>query len=608
MNHFLQRLPLRTKILLGDLILLVTFLCPTILLYVQTIEKTIEINIVTLNQINSQLNLNLDLIFSPLDRINYLHYTDGQMRQILVSQGKTKSGAEAFEDDLYLRNALNHAFRANPFILRGAIINKYGDVYSSLTSNTMEFDSYIGQLLEGVKWENRNEAYFTDIHEVLIQRTQHRVITVLQQLYYYDNYVGVLGIDLNYDGIVQCLNEAYSVDFSSSLCVISGNELIYNSPAAYLDNTVLGEEKNFTRLRETAEDLIAGETSQQVELSGKPYLITAVKNQKSGWILLQYIPMEEMNRIGFKGISNMLIVFAVVVVAAIPLSLFLSKQTIKPLARLLSNMEITETGHLKLMEMTKETAGVETGLLIQNYNVMAERINEDIDATYLYELNNKRMQLKMLRYQINPHFMYNTLNTISALAEIEGVQSIVQMAGSLSKILYYNVKGRDVVQLQEEIEYVQNYLQIQDIRFPGRYHTVIEIEPGIEKSHMLKFLVQPILENSISHGLSDKRSDARIALRVRREGEDLVLTVFDNGVGLDEDACERWNRRFQENPPGGFSEENDEDGIGLLNVNSRIKNFYGAEYGVTISSKKGEYTEVTLRLKVLEKALDRPEQ
>lgn len=608
MNRFLQRLPLRTKILLGDLLLLVMFLCPTILLYVQTIEKTIEINIVTLNQINSQLNLNLDLIFSPLDRINYLHYTDGQMRQILVSRGKEKSGAEAFEDDLYLRNALNHAFRANSFILRGAIVNKHGDVYSSLTSNSTEYDSYIDQLMEGVEWENRNEAYFTNIHEVLIQQTKRRVITVLQRLYYYDYYVGVLGIDLNYDEIVQCLNEAYSVDFSSSLCVISQNELIYNSPAAYLDSAALTEEKNFSQLRENAEALIAGGSSRKVELSGKPYLITAVKNQKAGWILLQYIPIDEMNRIGFGGIKNMLLIFAVVVTAAIPLSLFLSKQTIKPLAKLLSTMEITETGHLKLMEMTKETAGVETGLLIQNYNVMAERINADIDATYLYELNNKRMQLKMLRYQINPHFMYNTLNTISALAEIEGVQNIVQMAGSLSKILYYNVKGRDVVRLREEIEYVRNYLQIQDIRFPGRYRTVIELEPGVEESGMLKFLVQPILENSISHGLSDKRSDARIEIRVRRDGEDLLLTVFDNGVGLEEEACEKWNRRFRENLPGGFSEEKDEDGIGLLNVNSRIKNFYGAEYGVTISSKKGEYTEVTLRLKALEEDLDQAEQ
>ena len=112
----------------------------------------------------------------------------------------------------------------------------------------------------------------------------------------------------------------------------------------------------------------------------------------------------------------------------------------------------------------------------------------------------------MLRYQINPHFMYNTLNTISALAEIEGVPGIVQMAGSLSKILYYNVKGKDVVLLRDEIEYMRNYLQIQDIRFPGRFHTKIEVPADVGNCYMLKFLIQPILENSISHGLSVLKS------------------------------------------------------------------------------------------------------
>ena len=124
---------------------------------------------------------------------------------------------------------------------------------------------------------------------------------------------------------------------------------------------------------------------------------------------------------------------------------------------------------------------------------------------------------------------------------------------------------------------------------------------------MLKFLIQPILENSISHGLSDKRTDACIEIRAKQDGEDLYLSIYDNGVGMEEEVCERWNRRLSEGNAEASSEEDDDNGIGLINVNARIKNFYGPRYGLQISSEKGGYTEVTLHLKTLSGTGDRPE-
>ena len=116
-----------------------------------------------------------------------------------------------------------------------------------------------------------------------------------------------------------------------------------------------------------------------------------------------------MNTIGFEGIKNMLLVFLAVLLVAVFFSIFLSRQTIQPLENMISAMKFTTKGHLKLMEIPQEFEGNEMGELLHNYNSMAQRINDDIDATYLYEINHKRMELKVLRYQINPHFMYNTL-------------------------------------------------------------------------------------------------------------------------------------------------------------------------------------------------------
>ena len=440
----------------GNLLLLVMFLCPSIMFYSQAMEETIDSNINYMNQINSQLNLNVEMIFSPLDRINYLHYSDGEMRRILVSDSAKKTSAQRFEDDLYLRNALNHSFRSSAFILRGAVINKYGDVYCSISSDTDSYQEYVGKLMGGFTWEGQNEAYLTGVHETVIQLANRKVITVLQRLYYYGSYVGVLSVDLNYDELVRRLDKTYSANFVSSLCVVGRDGLIYNSPAAYLEDEELGQGDLLSHLREEAASMIGlNETSRKILIEGKEYLVTAIQNEKTGWTLLQYVPMDVMNTIGFEGIKNMLLVFLAVLLVAVFFSIFLSRQTIQPLENMISAMKFTTKGHLKLMEIPQEFEGNEMGELLHNYNSMAQRINDDIDATYLYEINHKRMELKMLRYQINPHFMYNTLNTISALAEIEGVPGIVQMAGSLSKILYYNVKGKDVVLLRDEIEYMR---------------------------------------------------------------------------------------------------------------------------------------------------------
>ena len=499
MKRFFQKQPLRVKIMAGNLLLLVMFLCPSIMFYSQAMEETIDSNINYMNQINSQLNLNVEMIFSPLDRINYLHYSDGEMRRILVSDSAKKTSAQRFEDDLYLRNALNHSFRSSAFILRGAVINKYGDVYCNISSDTDSYQEYVGKLMGGFTWEGQNEAYLTGVHETVIQLANRKVITVLQRLYYYGSYVGVLSVDLNYDELVRRLDKTYSANFVSSLCVVGRDGLIYNSPAAYLEDEELGQGDLLSHLREEAASMIGlNETSRKILIEGKEYLVTAIQNEKTGWTLLQYVPMDVMNT-------------------------------------------------------------------------------------------------------------YNTLNTISALAEIEGVPGIVQMAGSLSKILYYNVKGKDVVLLRDEIEYMRNYLQIQDIRFPGRFHTKIEVPADVGNCYMLKFLIQPILENSISHGLSDKRTDACIEIRAKQDGEDLYLSIYDNGVGMEEEVCERWNRRLSEGNAEASSEEDDDNGIGLINVNARIKNFYGPRYGLQISSEKGGYTEVTLHLKTLSGTGDRPE-
>ena len=153
MRRFFQSISLRSKILLGNLMLLILLLFPSLFVYGDAVGKAMDSNIQYIEQLNNQVNLNVNLLFSPLDRINFIHYSDGELRRILLADASEKSSIERFEDDTYLRNALNHAFRNDSFVVRGGIVNQYGDAYCSVVADTEEYGEYVEGILEEISWE-----------------------------------------------------------------------------------------------------------------------------------------------------------------------------------------------------------------------------------------------------------------------------------------------------------------------------------------------------------------------------------------------------------------------------------------------------------------------
>lgn len=605
MKHLIGKWTLQHKILLGYLALLALVLLTNLLFYRRTLDETVRFNVSYMNQINSQLNLNIDVITSGIDRLNYMQYFDGQMRQILLSDARKKSASQKFTEDLYMQNALNHAFRMNPFFVRGTIINENGDIYCSVSSDIKEYVKYVDRTMREIPGEG-NQAYYTNVHETVIRQKTYRVITILQKLYYYGAPLGVLSVDLNYDELTELFDQTYRQDNASAFFVVNKGRVIYQSPNAYVDLESLAHGAEYQRLLSDLEEVAASpEPTRTLSIGTTPCVISAQANKGTKWITVQYIPVSALYKTGFRGMSNLFVLMVIVFFFAVGLSIFLSKQTTKPLGYLIANMRSSKEGRVEQIAVPESIAGNEFGELMRNYNLMAQRINDNITATYVQELSRRRTQLKMLRYQINPHFMYNTLNTISALAEIEGVDDIVQISGSLSKILRYNVKGRDLVRLEDEIEYVHNYLQIQNIRFPGRYRIHIEISDAARACSMLKFLIQPILENAISHGLSDVRKGGQIEILADVQQDELVISVFDNGAGMSEDQLAEWNSRLSGEEELDPPEEGD-DSIGLMNVNARIRGYYGSRYGLRIMSEEHVFTRVMLILGALREETGNP--
>ena len=230
-----------------------------------------------------------------------------------------------------------------------------------------------------------------------------------------------------------------------------------------------------------------------------------------------------------------------------------------------------------------------------SFNIMIGRIRELLDAKIKEQENLKKAELRALQAQINPHFLYNTLDTIMWMAEAKRTEEVIEIVRALSSFFRIALsKGKDWISLRQEIEHVRSYLTIQKIRYRDILDYKIEVDENILDCIILKLTLQPLVENALYHGIKNKRNGGTITLRARRLDENLaLLEVQDDGVG------------FTSYKLGHIQAELDDDsgeitlkesGFGLENVHKRIKLYYGKQYGVSIASQYQEGTTVTLTI------------
>lgn len=222
-------------------------------------------------------------------------------------------------------------------------------------------------------------------------------------------------------------------------------------------------------------------------------------------------------------------------------------------------------------------------------------------TTTLYEteLEKKQAELDFLRSQINPHFLYNTLESIRGIALEKDVPQIAEMSDALGKLFRYNIKGSAVVPLSQELEITDAWLQIQKARFPGKFEIIYSIRENVRQMPIMKFLLQPLVENAVFHGLEPLTGRGTLFLSARRQDARLLITIQDDGIGIP--AAELSRIQSQLRDMDIVNEQNSRH-IGLMNVAHRIFLSYGREYGLQIDSRKGEGTKLLLTLPVLPEA------
>lgn len=310
----------------------------------------------------------------------------------------------------------------------------------------------------------------------------------------------------------------------------------------------------------------------------------------SGWRLVKTVPTAYLYK-EIMQIQGYIIVLGIIYfITTITLGLFLAAKITSPIEKLMKLMKKVEKGNLAIHATISSKD--EIGQLSSSFNNMIDNMNLMMNKSVEEERQKKEMEIEVLKAQINPHFLYNTLNTIKWMAKIQGNTSISNAVNALTKLLRVSISiGKEKILLSDEIEYVKNYLVIQRLRFSEKFDIAYSIEEESLKCLVPKLILQPIVENSLIYS-TDEDSLETLSIVIRAYGDNNILhiSVEDNGPGIDKEILD--NILTHKKGIDKFST------VGLNNINQRIKLHYGEEYGIEIKSKVEEGTTVLIRLPI----------
>lgn len=237
----------------------------------------------------------------------------------------------------------------------------------------------------------------------------------------------------------------------------------------------------------------------------------------------------------------------------------------------------------------------EIGVLYHQYNQMIDEINAHIKERYQNRIIVLDSQMKALEAQINSHFLYNTLECINSIAEIEEVERIAVMSKALGDMFRYSIKTEsELVTLNEELSHVRNYVSIQKIRFGDKIHVVYDIPENLLEEKILKLIIQPLVENAYYHGLENKKTKGILTIKAVLDEIHIRISISDNGAGIAQDHLEELRNLLRKPPQFTDLGHRTKQSIGLKNIQSRIQLYYGQNYGITVESVPGQGTEVQI--------------
>ncbi|MEK4061963.1 MULTISPECIES: cache domain-containing sensor histidine kinase [Paenibacillus] len=381
-------------------------------------------------------------------------------------------------------------------------------------------------------------------------------------------YVGLLTIDIPVTEFGTLL-EHYKPTTGSRIYIADQTGTIAISPEETLIGQNISTQDYYGKMAAEPADPGIFHSFHHV-IQGENMLVSYKKIKATGWTILSTSPISELNGELASFRRVMYVVIGICMLVSLMMALLLSENISAPIRKFIQSMSHAESGNFNIIIRYRRKD--EFSYLFNRYNKLLQQIKALIDKLYVTELRKKEAELKTLQAQINPHFLYNTLDSINWLAINHDVPEISHMVTSLSDFFRYSLsKGRNIIPLRDELKQVESYLEIQQFRFQDKLAYELEkADPRLlEECLVVKLSIQPLVENAIIHGIQQRRGKGTIRIRVDSSHDVLCISVFDDGVGADP---ERLNLLL--------TDQQGNQSYGIRNVHMRIQQFFGESYGI----------------------------
>ena len=587
------RLPVKFKSIQSAIFCAVSILVLSAVLVVTVVSlrytnsSIYENSVMYTQTIIGQLNQNIDSYISYMDNIASLVAGSGDAYKYLYSE----RGIDALSRKEYnqCRQRLTEQFKT---ILKGrSDIRNIGIVCrengsSSLFNNGMSTRNQ-NLKLDTQRWYadavGKYDHYnLTSSHvQNVISGERPWVITLSRGIRNYTgegDSDGVVFIDLNYSAISELCTQN-SVGTKGYVFILDQNgNIVYHPQQQQLYNELQTE--NISLIMNAKTDVVtAGKGDDE-----KIYALS--HSETTGWTIVGCMNMSELLKNSRKARSIYMLVALGLIAIALVISSEIARNITFPIQKLRDSMKRVQKGDFSAAEIEVYSDN-EIGSLTRSFNVMTQKI-QDLMAQNIQEQEQKRkIELKALQSQINPHFLYNTLDSIIWMAEGKKNEEVVLMTASLARLLRQSISiENELVTIGQEIEYVRSYLTIQKMRYKDKLEFEINVDPRITHAQIIRLVLQPIVENAIYHGLKYKESKGMLKVHGYELGERIIIDITDDGVGMDEETLKHIYDKHKVNYHS--------NGVGVYNVQQRLVLYYGKEYGIIYHSEKGKGTTATV--------------
>ena len=390
---------------------------------------------------------------------------------------------------------------------------------------------------------------------------------------------GILLVDMNFSGIQQLFTEVNNDGKGYVYLIGRDGEIIYHPRQNLIFSNIIQENN------QTASTYDEGVHNE--EFQGEQRVVVVKTVGYTGWKIVSVVSKESL----FSDLNQTRMMALLNLVLAIFLMIFVNQyvavRITDPLKKLEKSIQGIEMKQQPVVYIGGSPEIQHLGLTIR---FMVEELQELTDKMVKEQEEKRKNELDALQSQINPHFLYNTLDSIMWMIESERYEDAVSMVQALGRLLRISLsRGKNVISVGDELQHARSYLAIQKYRYKNKFTSYFEVEPDIEQYKTIKLVIQPLIENAIYYGMEYMDGEGEIHIRAYTRDQDLYLEVEDNGPGMPEDQVEHLLT-------GGEKARQKGSGIGLKNVNQRIQLYFGTQYGLEIESEPDEGTVVRIHI------------